>query len=131
MSERVKAYFEKLENLSSEELDRAAKELALSEKQSVARLIAHIAEIGARKYYLELGYTSLFEYWCGSTQARVQSTGKLKFQACAADFPKSLRRFHAAACTSPRRVLSRRTSRRIMWRVLSPSQIRGYLALFI
>ena len=62
MSERVKAYFEKLENLSSEDLDCAAKELAISEKQSVARLIAHIAEIGARKYYLELGYTSLFEY---------------------------------------------------------------------
>ena len=62
MSERVQAYFEMLESLSSEDLDRSARELALREKQNAARLIAHIAEIGERGYHLELSYKSLFEY---------------------------------------------------------------------
>ena len=44
MSERVKAYFEMLEGLSSEDLDRSARELAVREKQNGARLIAHISE---------------------------------------------------------------------------------------
>jgi len=62
MSESVKAYFAMLERLSSVDLDRSAQELAVREKHEVARLIAHIAEIGDRRYHLELGYTSLFEY---------------------------------------------------------------------
>ena len=61
MSERVKAYFTALEKCSSEKLDRSAVELASREKQDVARLIAHIAEIGQRKYDLTLGYSGLFE----------------------------------------------------------------------
>ena len=62
MSERVRAYFKELELRSSEDLDSSAVTIASDEKQNVARLIAHIAEIGKRKYYLKLGYTSLFEY---------------------------------------------------------------------
>ena len=42
--------------------ERTARELAVREKHYGARLIAHIAEIGERKYHLELRYRSLFEY---------------------------------------------------------------------
>ena len=37
MSESVKAYFAMLESLSIEDLDRSAQELAVREKQEVAR----------------------------------------------------------------------------------------------
>ena len=62
MSERVLAYFTALESRTNEELDRTARELAVSEKQEAARLVAHITEIGRRDYHLELGYKNLFEY---------------------------------------------------------------------
>jgi len=62
MSERVKKYFEKLKKLSSKDLDCSARDVGLSEKENTARLIAHIAEIGKRKYHLKLGYKNLFEY---------------------------------------------------------------------
>ena len=65
MCERVKAYFAMLERLSSEDLDRSAQELAVREKHEVARLIAHIAEIGERRYHLDLGYANLFAYCVG------------------------------------------------------------------
>lgn len=62
MMERFKAYFEKLEGLSSEELDRSAEKLVRLEKQNVALLIAHIAEMSRRKAELERGYKNMFEY---------------------------------------------------------------------
>jgi 5-methylcytosine-specific restriction endonuclease McrA len=62
MCDRVKAYLAMLERLSSEDLDRSARELAVREKHEVARLIAHIAEIGERRYHLDLGYPNLFRY---------------------------------------------------------------------
>lgn len=62
MIERFKAYFEKLEGLSSEELDRSAEKLVRLEKRHVALLIAHIAEISRRKAELERGYRNIFEY---------------------------------------------------------------------
>lgn len=62
MSERVQVYFEMLKGSSSIDLDCSAKKLVLSEKQNVARLIAHISEIGDRKYHLKLGYKNLFDY---------------------------------------------------------------------
>ena len=62
MIERFKAYFEKLEGLSSEELDRSAERLVRLEKQNVALLIAHIAEMSRRKAELERGYKNMFEY---------------------------------------------------------------------
>jgi 5-methylcytosine-specific restriction endonuclease McrA len=83
MSERVIAYFEKLEGLSNEDLDHSAQELALHEKQNSARLIAHIAEIGERKYQVKLGYQNLFEYCVkrlnlseGAVFRRTQVAGK-------------------------------------------------------
>ena len=62
MSEKVRAYFEKLKKVSSRELDLSAKKLVLSEKQKTSYLIAHITEIKDRKYYLKLGYKNMFEY---------------------------------------------------------------------
>ena len=62
MIERFKAYFEKLEGLSSEELDRSAERLVRLEKQNVTLLIAHIIEMSRRKAELERGYKNMFEY---------------------------------------------------------------------
>jgi len=62
MIEQFKSYFAKLERLSCAELDRSAEKLVLAENGNVAKLIAHIAEMSARKAALELGYKNLFEY---------------------------------------------------------------------
>ncbi len=62
MLERFKSYFGKLERLSDGELDRSAETLVCAEKQNVAQLIAHIAEMSRRKVALELGYKSTFHY---------------------------------------------------------------------
>ena len=62
MSEQFTAYFEQLERLSTEDLDRSAVEVVLAEKQNVAFVIAHIAEISRRKADLERAYPNLFVY---------------------------------------------------------------------
>ncbi len=62
MLERFKSYISKLERLSAVDLDRSAEKLVCAEKQNVAKLIAHIAEMSRRKVVLELGYKSTFDY---------------------------------------------------------------------
>ncbi len=62
MIEKVKAYFEALEKLSTEKLDRSVDKLVRAEKRSVGLVIAHVAEMSRRKGYLELGYKNLFDY---------------------------------------------------------------------
>ena len=62
MTDRFKKYFERLEGLSTEELDRSAEKLVRAEKQNAALVIAHIAEMSRRKGQLERGYKNLFEY---------------------------------------------------------------------
>ena len=62
MIEQFKSYFVKLERLSSAELDRSAEKLVVAENGNIAKLIAHIAEMSARKVALELGYKNLFDY---------------------------------------------------------------------
>ena len=62
MIEQFKSYFVKLERLSSTELDRSAEKLVVAENGNIAKLIAHIAEMSARKVALELGYKNLFDY---------------------------------------------------------------------
>ncbi len=62
MVEKIKAYFESLEGLTTEALDRSAEQLVREEKRNVALVIAHIAEISRRKADLECGYTNVFEY---------------------------------------------------------------------
>ncbi len=62
MIEKFKSYFTKLERLSHDELDRSAQTLVKSENRSVAKLIAHLAEMSERKTALELGYKSLYDY---------------------------------------------------------------------
>ena len=62
MIEQFKSYFAKLERLSSTELDRSAEKLVVAENGNIAKLIAHIAEMSARKVALELGYKNLFDY---------------------------------------------------------------------
>ena len=62
MVEKIKAYFESLEGLSTEALTSSAEKLVRAEKRNVALLIAHIAEMSRRKTYLECGYKNLFDY---------------------------------------------------------------------
>ena len=64
MLERFKNYFGKLERLSDGELDRSAEQLVCAEKQNVAQLIAHIAEMSRRKVALELGDKSTLYLVC-------------------------------------------------------------------
>ena len=62
MIEQFKSYFVELELLSGTELDRSAEKLVLAENGNIAKLIAHIAEMSARKLALELGYKNLYQY---------------------------------------------------------------------
>ncbi len=62
MVEKIKAYFESLEGLSTEALTSSAEKLVRAEKRNVALLIAHIAEMSRRKTYLECGHKNLFDY---------------------------------------------------------------------
>jgi len=62
MIEKFKTYFETLEGLSTEELDRSVEKLVRAEKRNVALVIAHIAEMSRRKGHVECGYKNLFEY---------------------------------------------------------------------
>ena len=62
MLEQFKSYFVKLRRLSSAELDCSAEKLVVAENGNIAKLIAHIAEMSARKVALELGYKNLFDY---------------------------------------------------------------------
>ena len=62
MVEKIKAYFETLEGLSTKALTDSAEKLVRDEKQKVALLIAHIAEMSRRKAELACGYKNLFAY---------------------------------------------------------------------
>jgi hypothetical protein len=62
MIERMKSYFDTLEGLPTEELDRSIVKLVGVEKRNVALMIAHIAEMSRRRGHVERGYKSLFEY---------------------------------------------------------------------
>jgi len=53
MIETFKCYFTKLEQLSREELVQSAEKLVLVENTTIAKLIAHLAEMSARKIALE------------------------------------------------------------------------------
>ena len=53
MIKNVKSYFERLESLSTEDLDHSTEKLVRAEKRNVALVIAHIAEMSRRKGHLE------------------------------------------------------------------------------
>ncbi|HEY7818722.1 MAG TPA: hypothetical protein VIG29_10925 [Vicinamibacteria bacterium] len=62
MIDKLKTYFQTLEALSTEELDRSVEELVRAEKRNTALVIAHIAEMSRRRGALERGYKNLFDY---------------------------------------------------------------------
>ncbi len=79
MKEEIESYFERLESLSTLELECSAQRVVDTEKRNVARVIAHIAEISKRKAHIELGYKTLFDYCVrglglseGSAWSRIQ-----------------------------------------------------------
>ena len=60
--EQFTSYSAKLERLSNDELHCSAEKLVLTENTTIAKLIAHLAEMSSRKTALKLGYKSLYEY---------------------------------------------------------------------
>src|SRR3989454_11998100 len=50
--------------LSDDDLVVAVKPLARCEREATASLIAHLAELDARRLYLGAGFSSLFTYCC-------------------------------------------------------------------
>ncbi len=79
MIEKFKSYCMKLEALPHDALVRSAEKLVLAENTNIAKLIAHLAEMSARKTALELGYKSLYQYCIkhlnlseGAVPARIQ-----------------------------------------------------------
>ena len=91
MSEHFVAYFERLERLSTEDLDRSTVELVGAEKQTVAHVIAHIAEISRRKADLELAYPNLFEYCLQRLKLRAGSVAlRIQVANVARRFPQVL-----------------------------------------
>ena len=62
MIEKVRTYFERLESLTTEELDQSIEKLVRSEKRNMTLAIAQIAEMSRRKGHLERGYKNLFDY---------------------------------------------------------------------
>ena len=59
---RFTTYFQKLERLSTQELDTSIEKLVRKEKRNTALVVAHIAEMARRKGVLERGYKNLFDY---------------------------------------------------------------------
>jgi len=53
-------------HLSDDDLVAQVKSLARCERQATACLIAHLAELDARRLYLAAGFSSLFTYCCCS-----------------------------------------------------------------
>jgi hypothetical protein len=51
-------------HLSDDDLVSQVKSLARSEREATATLIAHLAELDARRLYLGAGFSSLFTYCC-------------------------------------------------------------------
>jgi hypothetical protein len=72
MINKIKAYFETLEELSTEALDQSAEKMVRAEKRNVALLIAHIAEMSRRKAELECGYKNIFDYCVRRLHLRAQ-----------------------------------------------------------
>ncbi len=62
MIDQFTSYSTKLERLSNDELHHSAEKLVLTENRTIAKLIAHLAEMSSRKTALVLGYKSLYEY---------------------------------------------------------------------
>ena len=62
MIDQFTNYSTKLERLSDDELHCSAEKLVLVENRTIAKLIAHLAEMSSRKTALKLGYKSLYEY---------------------------------------------------------------------
>jgi hypothetical protein len=55
-----------LSHLSDDELLATLDRLAAAERGSTAQLVAHLAELDARRLYLGAGFSSLFAYCCGA-----------------------------------------------------------------
>ena len=50
--------------LSDDDLVAAVRSLARCEREATAGLLAHLAELDARRLYLAAGFSSLFTYCC-------------------------------------------------------------------
>jgi hypothetical protein len=69
-----------LQRLSNEELDQNLKFLVRQEREILSEILEHICEIDRRKFYLQMAYSSLFDYLtkhlgysAGSAQRRIDA----------------------------------------------------------
>ncbi len=86
-----KEYLDELASLPERDLQQSAEKLFAVEKQHMARVIAHLAEISRRKSYLELGHSSLF-YYCTQRLGLGEGPAYLRMQvaSCCRRFPQIL-----------------------------------------
>ena len=86
-----KKYLDELASLPERELQQSTEKLFVVERQHMARVIAHLAEISRRKLYLELGHSSLFDY-CTQRLGLAEGPAYLRMQVarCCRRFPQIL-----------------------------------------
>jgi hypothetical protein len=65
---------ERIAGLSDSRLIEAVQQLASAERRAIALLVAALAELDARRLYLALGYTSLFDYCVRALHLSEQAT---------------------------------------------------------
>ena len=54
--------FRSLDTVTNNELNQSLKALYQSDRENLAEIVLHLAEVGKRESYRELGYSSLFTY---------------------------------------------------------------------
>jgi hypothetical protein len=87
-------------HLSDTELIAEVKRLAASEREATAHLIAHIAELDARRLYLAAGFPSLFAYCREVLELSEQSTyNRIEAARAARRFPAILDMLSTAEVT--------------------------------
>jgi len=81
----------RLDRVSDAELLRALASLVSQDRSTTAALVAHVAEVDARKLYLPAGYASMYAYCLGELRLSEDAASK-RIQAArvARDFPQCL-----------------------------------------
>src|SRR5713226_1109578 len=79
-------------HLSDDDLVAQVKSLARCEREATALLIAHLAELDARRLYLGAGFSSLFSYCCDVLQlSEPAAYNRIEVARAARRFPVILR----------------------------------------
>jgi len=78
-----------IEKLSDNNLISSLKELNNTETKTIAAILLHLIEIDSRKLYLELGYSSLFNFCCRALKySEAAAIRRIYSARCIRDFPE-------------------------------------------